>query len=300
MGGVWLALDTATEIASVAAGRPPVAQSGAHMQGARRHAAEIIRVVDFALRRLSIRPADLEGLVVGDGPGSFTGLRIGWAAAKGLAHEAGLELRAIPSLMAAAAGAALKLGAEPVAACFDALRGQIYGALYVFHPDRVETLVAPAVLTMAELARVAPVRPRVVVGDGAVRYAEEVIRWIGTAPVPLESLPPAATLLLALVDREGTGRAADEGEILNLGVAPAHRRQGIGRALVQRVLQELAGLGVRTVYLEVRASNASARQLYESLGFGEVARRARYYRRPVEDAVVLRAAIAAEGGPAKI
>src|SRR5438552_12258209 len=210
MGGVWLALDTATEIASVAAGRPPVAQSGAHMQGARRHAAEIIRLVDFALRRLSIRPADLEGLVVGDGPGSFTGLRIGWAAAKGLAHEAGLELRAIPSLMGAAAGAALKLGAEPVAACFDALRGQVYGALYVFHSDRVETLLAPAVLTMAELASVAPVRPRVVVGDGAVRYAEEVTRWIGTAPLPLESLPPAATMLLALVDRAGTGRAIED------------------------------------------------------------------------------------------
>ena len=210
MGGHWLALDTATEIASVAAGRPPVAQSGAHVQGTRRHAAEIIRLVDFALSRLSIRPADLEGVVVGDGPGSFTGLRIGWAAAKGLAHEAGLELRAIPSLMAAAAGAALKLGAEPVAACFDALRGQVYGALYVFHPDRVETLVAPAVVTMAELARVAPVRPRVVVGDGAVRYAEEVTRWIGTAPVPLESLPPAATLLLALVDREGTGRPVED------------------------------------------------------------------------------------------
>ncbi len=94
--------------------------------------------------------------------------------------------------------------------------------------------------------------------------------------------------------------AADEGEILNLGVAPAHRRQGIGRALVERVFQELAGRGVRTVYLEVRASNAAARQLYESLGFGEVARRARYYRRPVEDAVVLRAAITAEGGSAKV
>jgi len=94
--------------------------------------------------------------------------------------------------------------------------------------------------------------------------------------------------------------AADEGEILNLGVAAAHRRQGIGRALVERVLQELAGRGVGTVYLEVRASNAAARQLYESLGFGEVARRSRYYRRPVEDAVVLRAAIPAEGGSAKL
>jgi len=94
--------------------------------------------------------------------------------------------------------------------------------------------------------------------------------------------------------------AADEGEILNLGVAAAHRRQGIGRALVARVLQELAGRGVRTVYLEVRASNTEARQLYESLGFGAVARRTGYYRRPVEDAVVLRAAIAAEGGSAKL
>src|SRR5881628_1857271 len=183
MSDFWLGIDTATEIASVAAGRPPVAQSGAHVQGARRHAAEIIRLVDFALSRLSIRPADLAGLVVGDGPGSFTGLRIGWAAAKGLAHEAGLELRAIPSLMAAAAGAALKLGAEPVAACFDALRGQIYGALYVFHADRVETLVAPAVLTMAELARISPVTPRVVLGDGALAYADAVGRWLGAAPV---------------------------------------------------------------------------------------------------------------------
>src|SRR2546429_317008 len=121
-GGMWLALDTATEIASVAAGRPPVAQSGAHMQGARRHAAEIIRLVDFALSRLSIRPADLEGLVVGDGPGSFTGLRIGWAAAKGLAHEAGLRLPAIPSLLAAPARAALKLRGGPRAARFDARR----------------------------------------------------------------------------------------------------------------------------------------------------------------------------------
>ena len=210
MSGEWLAIDTATEIASVAAGRPPTAQSGAHVQGARRHAAEIIRLVDFALSRLNIRPADLEGVVVGDGPGSFTGLRIGWAAAKGLAHEAGLELRCIPSLMAAAAGAALKLGAEPVAACFDALRGQVYGALYVFHHDRVETLVAPAVLTVGELARISPVTPRVVLGDGAVRYADEVGRWIGTAPVPLESLPPAATQHLALLEREGAARTIDD------------------------------------------------------------------------------------------
>ncbi len=83
--------------------------------------------------------------------------------------------------------------------------------------------------------------------------------------------------------------AADEGEILNLGVAAAHRRHGIGRELVERALAELTARGVRTVYLEVRASNAAARRLYEALGFAEVGRRSRYYRRPVEDAVVLSA-----------
>ncbi|HEV2750487.1 MAG TPA: ribosomal protein S18-alanine N-acetyltransferase [Gemmatimonadales bacterium] len=93
---------------------------------------------------------------------------------------------------------------------------------------------------------------------------------------------------------------ADEGEILNLGVATAHRRHGLGRALIQGVVALLAERGVRVVYLEVRESNAGARRLYQSLGFGEVARRARYYRRPVEDAVVLRAAIPAEGVSAKL
>jgi len=94
--------------------------------------------------------------------------------------------------------------------------------------------------------------------------------------------------------------AADEGEILNLGVAVAHRRRGLGRALVEHVLSALATRGVRVVYLEVRESNGGARRLYEGLGFGAVARRTRYYRRPVEDAVVLCAAVDAAGVSAKL
>jgi [ribosomal protein S18]-alanine N-acetyltransferase len=94
--------------------------------------------------------------------------------------------------------------------------------------------------------------------------------------------------------------AADEGEILNLAVAPAHRGRGVGRDLVERVLALLSEAGVAAVYLEVRESNAVARQLYYHLGFQEVGRRAGYYRRPREDAVILRAAILAVRGDAKV
>ncbi|MFN2572006.1 MAG: ribosomal protein S18-alanine N-acetyltransferase [Gemmatimonadales bacterium] len=82
--------------------------------------------------------------------------------------------------------------------------------------------------------------------------------------------------------------AADEGEILNLAVAPSGRRDGVGRALVEYILDALVERGARQIYLEVRESNAPARALYAAHGFTEVGRRRGYYRRPVEDAMVLR------------
>jgi hypothetical protein len=82
--------------------------------------------------------------------------------------------------------------------------------MYVFHHDRVDTLVAPAVLTPAEFARVAPVRPRLVVGGGIARFADQITSWAEAPPVPLESLPPTATMLLALLGRAGVGRALDD------------------------------------------------------------------------------------------
>ena len=82
--------------------------------------------------------------------------------------------------------------------------------------------------------------------------------------------------------------AADSGEILNLAVAPGGRRHGLGRALVKQVVETLRGRGVQEIYLEVRESNAPARALYAGHGFKEVGRRKQYYRRPPEDAIVLR------------
>ncbi len=82
--------------------------------------------------------------------------------------------------------------------------------------------------------------------------------------------------------------AADEGEIANLAVAPAGWGQGIGRALLDAALHEAAQRAASAVYLEVRETNERARRLYRSRGFEEIGRRRGYYRRPIEDAIVLR------------
>lgn len=95
-------------------------------------------------------------------------------------------------------------------------------------------------------------------------------------------------------------RAADEAEILNLCVAPAARRAGTGRALVRAILDRVAAHGARAAYLEVRDSNHAARRLYEGEGFAPVGRRRDYYRRPVEDAIVLRSAILTDRPDAKL
>jgi tRNA threonylcarbamoyladenosine biosynthesis protein TsaB len=205
----WLAIDTGTDLASVAVGTPPLFESVTQLAGQRTLAAAIVELVDRCLHPLGLRPAEVAGIVVGDGPGGFTGLRIGWAAAKGIAQERGLPLIAIPSLLAAAAGAAAVIGAVPVATCFDAMRGEVFAALYVVHTSWVETVIAPHVCTPADLMARSPVRPRAVVVDAPATgaFAEA---WSGTPPLLAAALRPAAVSLLALKPLAGASRVLDD------------------------------------------------------------------------------------------
>jgi ribosomal-protein-alanine N-acetyltransferase len=71
--------------------------------------------------------------------------------------------------------------------------------------------------------------------------------------------------------------AAGEAEILSVAVAASKRGKGLARQLLELHLRRLAGLGVRTVFLEVAEDNVPARALYRGAGFGDVGRRAGYY-----------------------
>jgi len=70
-------------------------------------------------------------------------------------------------------------------------------------------------------------------------------------------------------------------------VLPAHRRQGLGRALLAHVLATGRAIGAPRATLEVRASNTAAIALYSAAGFFQAAVRRDYYSKPIEDALVL-------------
>ena len=81
----------------------------------------------------------------------------------------------------------------------------------------------------------------------------------------------------------------DEATLFNIAVDPDYQRQGLGRALLEHLIDELEKRGVATLWLEVRASNAAAIALYESLGFNEATIRRNYYPTTDgrEDAIIM-------------
>lgn len=97
---------------------------------------------------------------------------------------------------------------------------------------------------------------------------------------------------LAVVDERPVGyiiywRLPQEVDIHNLAVHPAHRRRGIGKLLLETVVEEARGQGAARVTLEVRKSNDAAQRLYHSLGFIARGVRKGYYSDDGEDAVVM-------------
>ena len=106
----------------------------------------------------------------------------------------------------------------------------------------------------------------------------------------------ACYFLLAWQDEQIAGvisgrRVADEGEILNLAVSPRCRRQGVGKMLVEALLEAFAREHAVEVFLEVRESNRAAITFYESLGFRQVGKRPCYYQNPVEAALLLKVSL---------
>jgi len=137
------------------------------------HARDLLPAIAAAVERSGMGFAALDAVAVGVGPGGFTGLRVGIATARGIAHAHGLELRPVSSLAALAAGS----HALVTLALTDARRGELYAALF----EGPERRIAPFAAAPAEVIR--RVRESgldpLAVGDGSVRFADE----LGTAGI---------------------------------------------------------------------------------------------------------------------
>jgi len=183
------------------------------------HSSDLILTIGDVIQEAGVDLSELDGLVVGAGPGSFTGVRVAAATAKGLAHALDVPLWAVSSLEAGAAGVDIdesepsvdireashpdggyeRVLSDEERACpryvlFDARSDRVYGACY--RPTRrgFEVLVPPHSTTIgAVLSEGVPFS--VFAGDGAQRHADE-IRGAGLTllPAPL-GMPTAAGLL---------------------------------------------------------------------------------------------------------
>jgi tRNA threonylcarbamoyladenosine biosynthesis protein TsaB len=176
--------------------------------GARRHAAALLPMVTRALARRGVTLDEVEALALSDGPGSFTGLRVGAAVAKALVQARGLPLYVAPSLLVRAAGCAPRDGAL-VLAVSDALRGEVYAGAFRFTPGRVTVELAPGVRRPDALGAVLP-RPDHLVGDLPAPVALAVEQWAGQPLLRSPEGAARAAALLDLVSREGGARRLEE------------------------------------------------------------------------------------------
>ena len=154
-----------------------VVPAAEELLGPPRHARDLLRRAADVMERAGVGFTDLGAIAVGVGPGTFTGLRIGIATARGLAHAHGLEVRPVSSLAALAAGIEAPLRLPLI----DARRGELFGALHDGDGERWEEFVAQPGW-VAERTREAGINP-VAAGDGAVRF-RQVLEAAGVRVVP--------------------------------------------------------------------------------------------------------------------
>lgn len=231
--GLYLAMDTSGRVGSVALGElrhPPDAPgiprdpgnpdptaslrlnvlSRASLEEREEHASLLVPRIRETMDEVGAGKEELVGLVVGAGPGSFTGVRVGAATAKGLSRALSLPLWAFSSL-AAAAAALDRSSLHPRCVLFDARSDRIYAAAYLMKETGTETLLEPFATTVGELLDGLVPPGALLMGDGALRH-RALLEEAGHAVLPPPAgAPEARGLLRMLTSTPGASPVEDPG-----------------------------------------------------------------------------------------
>jgi tRNA threonylcarbamoyladenosine biosynthesis protein TsaB len=194
------------------------------LEGDRPHASDLLPALDRLLTECGARPSAIDALIVGLGPGSYTGLRVGVATALGLGYGTGARLRGVASVEVLA-WQELKPG-EQAAVLLDARQGQLYFARYERTADEIVTLHAPCVTTPAELGALLP-EGTAIFGEPGIAEAAHLTAG-QRAHLRIDATPSARALLelgLARLARLGPHSPAElEPLYLRAFAAQARRR----------------------------------------------------------------------------
>lgn len=273
---LFLGIDTATRVGSVGlvraaldAGAVPHPEPGRVAEGSALlaevtrdtglgHGTELLPLIDECLLAAGVVLEDVGCVAVSIGPGSFTGLRVALATAKGLALGGGSALVGVPTLEALAAVALPGWGGDEalapdgggavIAPCLDARKGEVYGATFVVREPvwrdampRLErtsedAAYAPDAFRAAVTERTAGNARVVLLGDGCTRYPSEIAEPFGARArvLSLEDRPPSG----AAVARAGAGIFATRGPDDGACLVPRY-----ARASEAEIMRERRGAG---------------------------------------------------------
>lgn len=197
---IVLALDAATDRLSLAAAGPGFAEPvERHVVGARGHARALIPLAVELLDAAGLGPSSVGRVVLADGPGSFTGLRVATAFAKALVRAGGASLVTVPSLMGRARRAAA--GPGLVLATASALRGEVYAGWYRIGPAGGVTVErAATAMSFDRIVEGPP--PDLVAGDGPEALLQDLgRRW----QVPVATRDEAHADARSLLELDAAG-----------------------------------------------------------------------------------------------
>lgn len=214
---IRVAIETATPFGTVAVARDADVLAEVELGAQRRHAEMALPALEEALEAAGVEREAVQEVVVGSGPGSFTGVRVAGATAKGLVAALGVPLRAFPSLLAlaveardAADGATPLPGdaGRPVCALLDARRGEVYAGCWRVGEAGVDQLLPPMVAVVSDVLDATRASAPLFAGDGALRYLD-ALAAAGATVVRAPVHPRASTLLRLAAADPDAGRVAD-------------------------------------------------------------------------------------------
>ncbi len=158
------------------------------------HSKRLLGSIDFIIRESLLNWPDIDAIAISLGPGSFTGLRIGVATAKGLAMATGRHLIGIPSLEALAGQ--IQYTNRLICPVIDARKKEVYTAIYRHQQQNLRVLVPPMAISPQALAAQIG-EPVVFIGDGSVLYRDVLAEALGELASFADSevyFPRAATI----------------------------------------------------------------------------------------------------------